>query len=233
MNFYDIFDIYEKNRSKIKDKNDKKGRFLSRLFGIFSEEIVRIWAKNECSPYTDIGRPTLYTDDGKHYTLDFTFEKDGKYFIVEMKSEIQYQNYKFLTLDNNLEKIQQIKYLDHHMKKKSFDLFLNFQKAKEIKVKTKIITPEGLPKEEQKVIEPSGSILIWGRKSNGFSVDEFNENYSNIHGKQIKFSNILSLEDMINDLIEWKDEEYIEFIETYKNWTDRFFHDLLPKENNG
>ena len=34
--------------------------FISRIFGIFNEEIVRIWCGNPNSSYEDLGRPSLY-----------------------------------------------------------------------------------------------------------------------------------------------------------------------------
>lgn len=54
--------------------NARADKFMSRLFGIFSEDIVRCWAKDPQCPYEDLGRPTLKRPDEKRgYTLDFTF----------------------------------------------------------------------------------------------------------------------------------------------------------------
>ena len=39
-----------------------RGKYLSRVFGIFSEEIVRIWAADPRAPFEDLGRPTLRVD---------------------------------------------------------------------------------------------------------------------------------------------------------------------------
>ncbi len=103
--------------------NDARSKFLSRLFGIFSEKIVDCWCKNNKSDYENCGRPTIYAD-GWHYTLDFTFKKDDKLYIVEMKSEIQYQNYKFMILKNN----SKVNYLKHHLEKKAFKLFIDHVK---------------------------------------------------------------------------------------------------------
>ena len=79
-----------------------RDKFLSRLFGIFSEEIVRCWASAPEAPYEDLGRPTVKapTNESRGYTLDFTFRSkaDDAIYIVEMKSELQYQNYKYLIL---------------------------------------------------------------------------------------------------------------------------------------
>lgn len=39
--------------------NAARDNFRSRLFGMFSEDVVRYWAANEKSPYGCIGRPTI------------------------------------------------------------------------------------------------------------------------------------------------------------------------------
>ena len=48
-----------------------RGKYLSRVFGIFSEEIVRIWAADPRAPFEDLGRPTLRVDgeDGTSLAL--------------------------------------------------------------------------------------------------------------------------------------------------------------------
>jgi hypothetical protein len=49
----DCFPMLFRSSSSARDK------FLSRLFGIFSEEIVRIWCRAPDAPYEDLGRPTI------------------------------------------------------------------------------------------------------------------------------------------------------------------------------
>ena len=72
-----MFDL-DQSPSKTNSKRDK---FISRLFGIFSEEIIRIGFRNSVDNQyrlTDIGRPTLYLKNElgektkEKYTLDFT-----------------------------------------------------------------------------------------------------------------------------------------------------------------
>jgi hypothetical protein len=87
-----------------------RDKFLARLFGIFSEEIVRIWCKSKNASYDDIGRPRIFIPPSKKgCTLDFTLKSrnDGKIYIAEMKCWVEYQNYKFLTLQsaNQLEEL--------------------------------------------------------------------------------------------------------------------------------
>mgnify|MGYP000523508818 CR=1 FL=1 len=73
-----------------------RGKYLSRVFGIFSEEIVRIWAADPRAPFEDLGRPTLRVDGEDGYsTLDFTLRSRDTELIfpAELKCEIEYQGY--------------------------------------------------------------------------------------------------------------------------------------------
>ena len=91
--------------------NDRaRDKFLSRLFGIFSEEIVRCWGRAVQAPYEDLGRPTVKSFCAKRgFTLDFTFRSrdNGAIYIAEMKCELEYENYRYLTLETPTQ-------LDHH-----------------------------------------------------------------------------------------------------------------------
>jgi hypothetical protein len=78
----------------------RRGAYLSRLFAFFCEEVVRHWAACEQSVYRDLGRPTVWGEDGRRHTLDFTLERrrDGRRFVTEMKCEIEFEGYRYLTL---------------------------------------------------------------------------------------------------------------------------------------
>ncbi len=89
-----------------------RGKYLARVFGIFSEELIRIWAADSRAPYEDLGRPTLRVVNGSSgSTLDFTLRSraTGKVYVAEMKCEIEYQNYKYFVLTDPRQ-------LDHHNK---------------------------------------------------------------------------------------------------------------------
>jgi hypothetical protein len=78
----------------------EKGNFLSRVFGLFNEEPVRCWAEMESSPYEYLGRPTLYPKEDSGWTiLDFAFRRrgDGRIFVSEMKCEIAYESFRYMT----------------------------------------------------------------------------------------------------------------------------------------
>lgn len=89
MIFDQIFDIQRADRSN----NTIRDKYLSRVFGIFNEEFVRIWSRSDVSPYEDLGRPTIYDNDNsdRGSTLDFTLKDKttSKIYVAEMKCEIQ------------------------------------------------------------------------------------------------------------------------------------------------
>jgi len=188
-----------------------RDKFLSRLFGIFSEEIVRCWASAPEAPYEDLGRPTVKapTNESRGYTLDFTFRSkaDDAIYIVEMKSELQYQNYKYLILSEPSQ-------LNHHMKKPAFHHFLEMAKSP----KTYQVEVNGKPQ------EVDGSVLIWG-------------SYNEIGRKDVRdrfgFADILSVENIVNDLNSWNNEGFSDLINRYDNWSSELFDGLLSEGSQG
>src|SRR3954451_21716212 len=113
-------------------ENGTRDKFLSRVFGIFSEQIVRIWCRMPQAPYEDVGRPTLRPLDnysgfpsGKGYTLDFAFRSRANNTIYpgELKSELEFMNYRYLTL-------RSADQLEHHQKD-AFKAFLDAAKHPE------------------------------------------------------------------------------------------------------
>lgn len=191
MNFNHIFDTNNSNRQL----NEPRDKFMSRVFGIFNEEIVRIWCKSEVSHYEDIGRPTIYDRyrTGRGSTLDFTLKdkESNKIYISEMKCEIQYENFKYLQLDS-------IKHLNHH-NKPAYEKFLGVAATPQ----KYIVKVKG---EETKV---DGAILIWG-KTEAKSIKQICESTN--------LTNILSLENIINNLIKIKDKCYFELLNQKQEW---------------
>lgn len=197
MKFDKLF-ISENFPYKGKSKRDK---FLSRIFGIFNEEIIRIWCNNSNSPFIDLGRPTVYDNDGKSYTLDFLLKDSvGNVFLTEMKCEIEYQKYKYFTLS----KIEQLK---HHSNKRAFQLFLEISHKPDLyKVKC-----------NSKVIEISGSALVWGK------VSEMGEQAVK---HEFGLSHIISTESVVGDLVKWQDQSYFDLIEMHELWCQQLFSGL-------
>jgi hypothetical protein len=187
-------------------QNKERDKYLSRVLGIFSEGIAALWFASDYSPYSNLGnRPTIYrrSDEQKGYTLDFTLKEKGKnneIYISEMKCELEYDNYKYLVLND-------FKQLSHH-KGEAFSRFLAFAKnPEEYKVKV-----------DGKIREPKGSILIWGAVSK--------EGKSSVI-QHTQLSDILSLEDMLNDLAKNRNSNGLsQFLDQYKEWTMYLFEKL-------
>jgi hypothetical protein len=172
-----------------------KGSFLSRMFGIFNEEIIRIWARDPRSSYNiHEKRPTLYGPSG-HFTLDFLFERQGVLFISEMKCEIQYQNYRYWRLENSSQ-------LAHHVKP-AFQLFLQFAK-----------NPLSLEVKAGKSVVPKGAILVWGAATD-MGIRTVKEEFG--------FHDILTIENCVNELAAWRNDEYTAFVNELEQWSSELF----------
>lgn len=199
MEFTDIFDTKNSNRKL----NESRDKFLSRILGIFNEEIVRIWCRSEISPFEDIGRPTIYEleETGRGSTLDFTFQdkKTKKKYVSEMKCEIQFENFKYLELHS----VDQLK----HHNKTAFQRFIGIaNEPKKYSVKV-----------QGKEINVNGSILVWG-KTKPESIQEICDSTN--------LTDILSLENIINDLIKIKDNNYFDLLRQKQEWIDYLFNRL-------
>lgn len=183
-----------------------RGKFLSRLFGIFSENLVRFWAADSRSPYRDIGRPTVYDESsGGRSTLDFTFEDraTGKLFVVEMKCEIEFQGYSFLTLSDPDQ-------LNHH-KKPAFDRFRRLARD-----------PQSCPvKVKGHSITVAGAILIWG---------DVKEAGQSATVAACGFHDIVGMNRIMADLWHWQPEPFVAFIQSLGDWSNDLFVFLLSKE---
>lgn len=178
-----------------------RGKYLSRVFGIFSEEIVRIWASDSRASFEDLGRSTLKGADGKHYTLDFTFRSraDGAVFVAEMKCEIEYQNYKYLVLTDPSQ-------LDHHQKP-AFSALLAVAEAGGQRAQ--------VGKEEVGV---DGAILVWGA-----TTPEGRAAVVQRH----RFAAVLTVAEVVADLQAWKSAPYRKLLESRRAWTNQLYDALL------
>ena len=182
-----------------RDSPPEKGKFLSRIFGIFSEEIIRIWARDKRSLYSIYDRrPTLYKENSK-YTLDFLLEKNGEIFVSEMKCEIQYQNYKYWRLVDTQQ-------LQHHLKKRAFNLFLSLSRD-----------PKSVIVKAGSQIEIAGTVLVWGAATpKGIEAVK----------RQFGISDVLTVESCIRDLVNWSNQEYSEFLRMRERWLSSLFANL-------
>jgi hypothetical protein len=176
--------------------------FLARLFGIFNEEIVRIWCKAPWPQYCDLGRPRVIPPRGeKGYTLDFTLQsrQDGSIFVAEMKCWVGYQGYQYLTLRNT----DQLAELEGP----AFKAFLEAARSPS----RCTVSVNGSP-------QPiCGAILIWGDVA-----DSGRNDVKRTH----KIAHVLSLKDIIDDLVSKEDQRYRRFLEERLEWCQHLFQGL-------
>jgi hypothetical protein len=178
----------------------RRGAFLSRMFAFFSEEIVRHWARCDHSPYRDLGRPVLWDDSGsKYHVLDFTLERnsDGARFVTELKCEIEFERYRYLTLTDALQ-------LQHHMRNAAFQKLIRAAADPD----AQRVTIGG---QEVKV---QGAVLVWG-----VVTDQGRTSVTEAYG----FADVLSVDQMLEDLGRWQPEEWAEWVGLRRQWTDELF----------
>jgi uncharacterized HAD superfamily protein len=191
-----------------KTGNIDRDKFISRFLGIFSENIARIYFSSRYSDYKDLGRPTIKKKNSsdRGSTLDFTLEnkETKKIYICEMKCELQFENYKYLEL-NDIEQIR------HHIEhKEAFRRFLDLALNKEQYI-------VNVTKANKKDINIDGIILLWGKIA---------EEEMETIKKEYKLFDVLSLEKMINKMIEKKYSEYNDFINEKEEWVKYFFEKI-------
>ena len=189
----------------------KRDKFLARLLGLFSEGIVRIWTRESACIYEDLGRPTVtQLDTGKRFTLDFTLslkspnlsgrpEQPEKRFVTEMKCWTEYENYRFLNLaaEGQLERLNNA----------NFKAFLTMPKH-----------PENfVVKVSQQQIAYDGTMLIWARAE-----PDVIESVKQTYG----LYEVLTLENIITDLIRWENQEYKQFLNERAAWCNHLFTEL-------
>lgn len=180
-----------------------RAKFLSRIFGTFSEEIVSLWAHDERAPYESLGRPTIKTPGASRgHTLDFTLRErsSGNIYVAEMKCEIEYQNFKYFALE-------QVEQLEHH-KKPAFEAFLKAAGS----------SPDQTVYVGEKSINTHGAILIWGSVTT--------------EGKKAVmaskgFHDVLSIADICHDLSSWSHVGYRTLIAQRQEWSNELFGGLL------
>lgn len=182
--------------------NASRDSFLSRLFGMFSEDIVQHWALDERAPYKNEGRPTLRTPgDPAFATLDFALRaQDGRLYVVEQKAELAFEGYRYLRLTN-------ASLITHHASKRAFQWFLDVARH-----------PTSHPVQvNAKPVEVAGAILVWGAMDPAGKAEAIRE-----YG----FADVLSIEDMLRDLRAWDAPEWRAKADQYRRWSNELFDAL-------
>lgn len=180
-----------------------RDNFLSRLFGIFSEDVVRYWSRNPNAPYEDLGRPTIHTE-GQWHTLDFTLRnrRTGHTYATEMKCELSYEGYRYLRLVD-------CEQLRHHGGQ-AFRRFLELARPDHgftVKV-------AGQP------LHTDGAILVWGATS-AAGAEAVRERFG--------LADVLSVEEMLADLHRWHDDAWKERASELRGWSNELFDYLIAQ----
>lgn len=188
-----------------RDEDGARAKFLSRVFGIFSEEIVRIWANHEEAPYAELvpgGRPTLKAPgEGRGHTLDFALRHKAtdQVFVVEMKCEIEYQDFQYFVLDSPTQ-------LEHHTK----DAFRAFLAAAGDAPRPKAFV-------KGREVAYDGAVLIWGAVT---------EAGRRTVMERTGLHDVLSVERICQDLVAWESPEYAELLGKRLRWSRELFEGL-------
>lgn len=189
-------DLFQRN-----DAPAARGKFLSRLFGIFSESIVQIWSGDERSPYRNLGRPTLIgQSSARSATLDFLFEcrRTGRRFVVEQKCEIEFNGFRYFTLTGPDQ-------LKHH-NKPAFAAFLAAASgetpgARDWKVGSRQLTVDG-------------AILIWGAVTASGRDEVISE--TGLH-------DVLGLDRIVSECAAWRPDDYCRLVSDRHQWCEELF----------
>jgi hypothetical protein len=184
-----------------RDAAPARGKFLSRVFGIFSEAIVQIWSEDERSPYRNLGRPTLAAaSTARSPTLDFLFEcrRTGRRFVVEQKCEIEFNAFRYFTLIAP----DQLKH--HH--KPAFAAFLaaaggSAKGAREWKVGSQRLTVDG-------------AVLIWGSVTPAGRDSVIAET---------GLDDVIGLDRIIAECARWRPDAYCRLVSDRRRWSAELF----------
>lgn len=190
------FEALFRSPSKARDK------LLARVFGIFSEDVVRIWTGCDQAAYRNLGRPTVSGQGStRGYTLDFALQSRHKQqtFVAELKCELEYRNYRYLRLTD-------VRQLEHHTKP-AFRVLLEAA-SDPTSVRVKI---------SSKPVCINGAILVWGDAS-----DEGIRHVIRDYG----FADILTISSMIQDLNRWRPSAWEAFVRDRRQWTNELFDGL-------
>jgi hypothetical protein len=181
----------------------RRDNFLARLFGIFSEEVVRAWCTCPQAPYTDLGRPTLRgPGDVRGHTLDFTLRhrQNGHTYAAELKCWISWKDYTYirLTRAGQLDTLTEPAFV-------KFLALARDPSAYRVSVASR---PIGV----------DGAILVWGAATP--------EGRSAAAARGV--ADVLTVEDMVSDLNAWQSAEWRDFIAERRGWAGELF-DYLTK----
>ena len=192
-----------------KTSNPARDKYIARLFGLFSEEVVLNWCKHPLASYENLGRPTLWVSGKRGSTLDFTLRRrtTGEIFVAEMKCWLEFDNYRYLRLVDGTQ-LQRI--VNQKLVGPAFKEFL--QLARDPTIFDVRIGGRPIPN------RISGAILIWGATSDSGCKEVIADN---------NFADVLSVEMMLDDLHAWLPIQWTERINELRHWSDELFTYLV------
>ena len=201
-----IIDIWRALEAKHIEDCPTGPHILSRVFAIFSEDIMRLYFNGVNSKYSDLGRPSRKKGrDGPVW--DFTIEDDGKLYVAEMNCEISLDGYKYACLDSE-------KWVKRQEDSNNFGVLMKIAKGEDRKpVRISSSTDKAL----RDGFVPDGVVIIWG------SVDSSTR--QSLIAKYDKLHDVLSVEDAISKLI-LKEPGYLSLIDRMKHLIDEFYDRL-------
>lgn len=185
--------------------DSRRDNFLARLLGLFSEDLIAAWCECPQCPWVNLGRPTL-SGHTKRLTLDFTLrERNGdKIYFAEMKCWITFDNYKHL----RLESAEQLGRMARLPGQAGLFRFLTACRDPD----SISVTIGGKP------VVTQGGILIWA------SVSQQGRNEV-IESFQIH--EVLSVEDVLDDLVQWQPEHWLQRVVELRKWSSSLYSYLL------
>jgi hypothetical protein len=195
-------------------KDGNRDKFLARLFGVFSEQIVSLWCDTKTGPYDNLGRPTLKKPGEKRgSTLDFTFQErqtSRQIYVVELKCWPEYQDYKYKIL-KSMEQLAPIK-----KDKEAFRRFLSIAASAPGNPENPVYQVTAKRKEASARPVPvvHGAILVWGSVS-----DEGKKQVIQETG----ISRVLAMDEIIEDLRIKKIQQYEELLSKAERWCGELF----------
>ena len=177
--------------------NPERDAFMANVFNLFSHDIVRCWVRDDQSPYDDLGKATLRKSGASRgQGLDFGFGRRKQAYAVLLKCDP--------AADKTLSEPAQIKQANTT---KTFAMYLDAASHPD---KYQIVT-------SSETYPASGSVLIWS------GVDP---KAGRTIKKAFNFHDLLSLEQIIADLIVWHNRDFHMLLDHRVAWSHDLFKGL-------
>ncbi len=204
-------------------QGDEHAAFVSRLWGLFSEQFIRTWCACEWAPFELLGRPTLKKPDegkGKGKTLDYLLRArdTGQVYVAEQKCLIHYEGYKWLVFDEGSADMVKPRPNRQQFGGDGFRRFLALAAGEE-QFAVHYYDHRGRPQ----AVQPAGCILVWGSVS---------DRGRQVAMEELRMHGVISLEDVITALRHERPDSYRRLVSRYATWCAEVFAALsLPVQD--